>query len=695
VVLEDNVTAINGRNEIQFGFHFRYDQLPTSTTTQYTQGLDDFTTLATSLYDPNSGRTNPLPTSLTGSDAANMFLGVADYQAWFSRNVWYLRSREYAAYVQDNVKASPRLTFNLGLRYEIRPPVQEKRHMTVGYDPQQNALILGNSLGAMEQSGYLLTSVVNYMQAYGTKFIDYSQSDLPRSLAYTNWHNFGPRLGFSYRLQGGAHESVLRGGYGISYYPTPLSAWADDMGRTAPQQAPYTISVNNAAEAPDGIANYGLRSVPTVFAGANSQNATRTDDTSALYPGFATLTFVDPHQPDVTVHSWNLTLEKELIRNTLARVAYIGDHSSNLENQVRMNEAPSAYVWYATTGKALPTGVFSSVATRPFGNTVFGRIQEFSKLGWSNFNGMQLELDRRFNHGLAYQLFYVLSNDFAAGGLNYNSAIAGVNEFLPGAVPSNLNQRNRFLNYQRDTTIPKHRVRWNWLADLPAGRGKLLARNASGLVNQLIGGWQIAGQGYLGSTYFTIPTANYPSGNPIEIYGYKYPVQNCTSGTCLPGYLWWNGYISPPLINRVNAAGQCTGICGVPADYKPAQSPLVSYGATSAPNAPSGTNLSTYWDTNTAWLPLSNGTIARTTYNDNLNPYRNQYFPGIRQWGLDASLLKNIALGERFNLRFSVDFFNVLNHPNNPNSVGSNGVLSTNTSGSSPRQTQLGLRLTW
>ena len=695
VVLEDHVTKIKGRHELQFGLHFRYDQSPTSATSQYAQGLDDFSTLATSLYDPNSGRTNPLATSLTGSDAANMFLGVADYQAWFNRNTWYLRSREYAAYALDNFKLTPRLTLNLGLRYEIRTPISEKHNMTVGYDPQQNAMVLGNSLSAMEAGGYLLDPVVNYMTSLGTKFIGYQQSSLPRSLMYTNWHNFGPRLGFSYQLQGGDHPTVLRGGYGVSFYPTPLSAWADDMGRTAPEQAPYTISVNAAAEAPDGIPNYGLRSVPTTFAGLNSSNTINIKDTSALYPGFATLTFLDPHQPDVTVQSWNMTLEKEVTRDTVARVAYVGDHSSNLENQVRMNEAPSAYLWYTTTGKALPTGTFSGVATRPFGNTVFGRIQEFSKLGWSNFNGMQFELERRFNHGLAWQFFYVLSNDFAAGGLNYNSPIAGVNEFLPGAVPTDVDQRNRFLNYQRDTTIPKHRVRWNWLADLPIGRGKLLARNAHGVANKLLGGWQVAGQGYLASTFFTMPTANYPSGNPIQIYGYKYPIQNCTSGACLPGYLWWNGYISPPLINRVNAAGQCTGICGVPADYKPAQAPLVAYGATSAANAPAGTNMTSFWDTNTVWVPLTNGTVARTTYNDNLNPYRNQYFPSVLQWGMDASLLKNIALGERANLRFSIDCFNVLNHPNNPSAVSANGILATNTSGSSPRQTQLGLRLSW
>ena len=70
--------------------------------------------------------------------------------------------------------------------------------------------------------------------------------------------------------------------------------------------------------------------------------------------------------------------------------------------------------------------------------------------------------------------------------------------------------------------------------------------------------------------------------------------------------------------------------------------------------------------------------------------------PSVRQWGLDASLFKNIPFGERFNARFSADFFNVLNHPGNPSSVGGDGVLSTRNSGPGPaRELQLTLRVLW
>jgi hypothetical protein len=74
---------------------------------------------------------------------------------------------------------------------------------------------------------------------------------------------------------------------------------------------------------------------------------------------------------------------------------------------------------------------------------------------------------------------------------------------------------------------------------------------------------------------------------------------------------------------------------------------------------------------------------------------RQQYVPSIRRWGLDASIFKTVPITERFRLRINADFFNVLNHPGNPNSVGSTGMLSTRNSDNSPRTLQLTLRLTW
>jgi len=215
-------------------------------------------------------------------------------------------------------------------------------------------------------------------------------------------------------------------------------------------------------------------------------------------------------------------------------------------------------------------------------------------------------------------------------------------------------------------------------------------------VEKIVGGWQIAGLGYTRQGYWSLPTDNYPTGNPVELYGYKYPIKDCQSGTCYPGYLWWNGYIPSNRINSYGANGKPNGIMGVPSNYKPAVAPLIPLGQTALPaNAPSSTNISQFWDTNTVWIPLKDGSVQQTTFNDNLNPFRNQYKLAPWQWFQDASAMKFFNIKEHMLFRFSVDFFNVFNHPNDPTAVGANGVLSTRNSGSGARVMQLGGRLQW
>ena len=156
----------------------------------------------------------------------------------------------------------------------------------------------------------------------------------------------------------------------------------------------------------------------------------------------------------------------------------------------------------------------------------------------------------------------------------------------------------------------------------------------------------------------------------------------------------WSIRIPPNQINSVDANGKPNGVMGVPANYKPAGGYLVPWGSTALPaNAPANTNISSFWDTNNVWIPLSNGQVQRQAFNDNLHPWRNQYMEGPWQWFQDVSAFKFWNIGESVKLRFNLDLFNVFNHPNNPTAIADNGILSTRTSGSPARVTQLGLRL--
>ena len=220
------------------------------------------------------------------------------------------------------------------------------------------------------------------------------------------------------------------------------------------------------------------------------------------------------------------------------------------------------------------------------------------------------------------------------------------------------------------------------------------------MTNAIIGGWQVAGYWQLNSSYITLSTAYWPNNAKVQVYGKQYPIQNCQSGVCYPGYLYWNGYIQANLINRVNAAGRCTGICGIPSTYTPFAQPFfptpANGGSPGDPNAP-------YYETNTTFVPLANGSVQALAYSPGpnqgggpLNPLQNQYFLGPYHWNMTASLFKSVRLSERVQLRINADFLNnVFNMPGTPNPSGTTGLISMQSSYNSPRTLQLTARLTF
>ncbi|MEK7403659.1 MAG: carboxypeptidase regulatory-like domain-containing protein [Acidobacteriota bacterium] len=692
-IVENHATKIAGKHELQFGFYHRYDQLNLLPDQQQNQGNHSWSTGATALYDPSSSRTNPLATPFTNHNLANMYLGIMNYSNQFVRGYFYMRAKEYALYFQDNYKVSPRLTLNLGLRWEYWPPYREKNNIITSFDPQKRAVVLGQDLDSMYRLGATVPAIVNRLTSLGAKFITYKEAGVPQSLMDSTWKDFGPRLGFAYRAGDGARSFVMRGGYRISYFHIPARPWVARMRSNAPLTARFRTSLTDASLTPDGIGNYGMRSAPTVIAGKNSRDAVTLNTVSGLNRGSAGASYFARNQPDAQVQDWNLTLEKEVMPDTVVRLGYVGNHGGHLEQFFQYNNPTPDYIWFVTTGERLPTGEYSAVARRSYDKVVYGGIEEYRMTGWSNFNGLQFEMERRYRKGYGFQIFYVVGNTLGAGGQEWSgtSVLPELNQFLPGAVPAGIDERNRFLNYQRDTGIPKHRVRWNWIVDLPFGKGKWLGGNAGGVLDRFIGGWQVAGLGSLRSTYFSLPTGIYPTGNPIELYGYQYPIEDCRSGRCYPGYLWWNGYIPANQINSTDAQGRPNGVMGVPANYKPAGQPLIPWPAKPDRNDP----MYSYFGSNTVWITLKDGTVQRTTFSDGLHPWRQQYFPSTRQWGLDASLFKRIPITERVNFRINLDAFNVLNHPGNPSGAGGDGILSTRSSGSGARELQLTLRLSW
>jgi len=692
--VDQNFTKVRGRHELQFGVRIRYEALATLNDQQISQGQLDYNNVApTALFDPTSG-TAYGPTPFTGHTAANFFLGIGTYAARFNRSWYRPNVHERAAYFQDNFRVNSRLTLNLGLRWEYNSPVNERDHTIFGFDEKRKAVILPRSIDDLARMKNVLPAVVDAYTRLGVQYITPKDAGLPESLVHSNLWDFGPRAGFAYRLGGSHRSTVLRGGYSIFGYPESLRLFAGNTQNTLPGQGNVSNNPNAAEQSPDGLPNYLLRSVPTVVAGVNSSNQLDGSRITGITRGSGSMYFLDPRQPTARAHEWNLFLEREMFANTVVKIGYVGTHGSRMSQWYTFNDASPAYVWYTTTGRAFPTGEFANVARRPYDQQVYGTVQRYQKTGWSNFNGFQAEFEHRYSKGYAFQVFYVMSNALRVAGDGWRDDILRpASYYQPGTVPEDDAARNRLLFYRRDTGIPKHRVNWNFLVDLPFGKGKRMGGNANRLVNTLIGGWQLAGYGSLVSRYFQLPTGYWGGYNGVEVYGKKHPIQDCRSGVCYDGYLYWNGYIPANRINSTDPrTGLPNGVMGVPANYKPFQTWLIPIpkdgGSTSDPNSP-------FYESNTVFVRLRDGTNQRTTLDPGIHPLQNQYVLGPMLWSMAASAFKTVPITERVNLRVNADFLNnVLNMPGS-NLPGGDGIISNRTSANAPRVLQLTMRVTW
>jgi hypothetical protein len=703
-IVEDNATKIKGRHELQFGAHLRYDQLTYLPQQQQSGGFVSFPSISTALYDPtvpsrSQGVLN------TGSIGSAFYLGQATYTYPILKQNYYMRQHEDAFYLQDNFRVSSRLMLNLGVRWQLTPFPMDKHGTFTSFDVKNMAIVTPNGLNTFYQQGVATPAYIQLMTNYGAKFESAQQAGIPTKLVYNNWHDLSPHVGFAYHALEGKKSFVLRAGTSLNYYPLPIYLWNDSFRADAPFRESYTNStLTLASQSPDGQQNYGLISTPTIVAGQNSSNAISLSNPSAITPGGSSFSsyFFDPHQPTARVLDWNLTVEKELLRGTVLRVGYVGNHAWDEEIENSLNASIPTWVWYTTTHQPTPTGTYSTAALRPLNTQTsatlpYGEIQEFTRAGWSTANGVQIELERRLSKGIGFQVFYNMLNaeKMGANGYASDSTLLPVTSFAPGAVPTDMTQRANLLLKERDTTVPKQQIHWNWVVDLPFGRGKQFGNRMNRVLDAVVGGWQLTSMGTWYTNYFTVPTTNYPTGVPIKYYGHKYPVQDCTSGSCIPGYLLWNAYIPAQYINSVSAkTGAPNGIEGVPANYQPAEAPLWPYPANYLSlNSTVDPNYGLY-GTNTVYVPLSTGVQQPIAFGG-LHPYINQFVASTNIWSFDSSLGKNFHFNERIRLRLQFDTFNTVNVPGNSYTPGTYGIAYTNTNVNSARQVQLSGHLYW
>lgn len=717
----ENLTKTVGKHQFLFGGRYRRERLSYLPSRQ--NDTVAFNGNATGEEDPTTG-TAYGGYANTGHTEGSFFLGDAyDYGVTLEPPQGHGHNMEFDGYFQDNYHVSKNLTVNLGFRYSYLPGMWTKNGLATSFDFKNDAFVMTHPTSYYVSHGYTTQAIINNLQKDGVVFETSEQAGFPSTNA-ENQNEFAPRVGFAWQPFGEKWGTVLRGGYGKFVYPTALRYSWQVAFSGFPYVQGYNQNYDAANQSPDGLPNYTLRNPQTVFMGVNDQKVVDTTTTNAIVPGF-TISALDPNYPPDLANETNLTIEQPLKGNSALRVSWVWAHGYDLDQTYEPNNAMSAYVWEMSTGTAVPNGGASTIGTNqyaatalhPYNNVTYGNMNLYTKNGYSNSNELQVNYQRLFHHGFAYQIWYVYAKAMSGDGTVYTpedylsvrgtapnttmSLLSGGSAITPGlttppsrpaGVPSWKNWRglNDFQTYRVNTGLPRHEIEFNGVADLPFGRGKLIGGNVNRFWNLLIGGFQLAGDGSITSQAFQ-PAGNWGPTHPFKVYKHNVPIKDCRSGVCKKGYMWFNGYLAPTVLPA--PLGTCTKNCvyGLPASYEPDVTPIN--------NTPGTAN---YGNDK---VQISAPTLAKSPVTVDYSPGQGNAFTkaviqGPMNWDVDLSLTKVIPI-KTFSLSLKLDAFNAFNVQgyNNPSTTdgtelvqpGGVGASSHNT----PRQLQLTARLSF
>jgi hypothetical protein len=294
-----------------------------------------------------------------------------------------------------------------------------------------------------------------------------------------------------------------------------------------------------------------------------------------------------------------------------------------------------------------------------------------------------VEVERRYASGLAFQWFYTFTRSLTTtdsgastsgnGGINDTSGQSLVPENNQLLLTPNLSLDQRLrLVYYNSTNIPPHRIRFNGIYDLPFGRGKAFGKGASRPLDAVIGGWQIAAIGdWRSGTWMSVNAAEYLFGNPALSADERLTLT--LNGR--PQRLYFRGDFDPTRASNVDLQ-KLTAL--VPVDRA----------------ARVMRPLGTAFD-NRLPQTLADGTTRLTSITDTVSPNSRAFFLGPRAWSTDVSIFKTFSLNERTKMRFTADFFNFFNHPNDVNPNTTTGLKDLSQQTNDPRIIQFSARITW
>lgn len=418
---------------------------------------------------------------LQGQDFAAFLLGIPDGQ--LQRSASYATQDKFVGlFLHDDWKATPRLTINLGLRYEYESPETERFNRAVrGFDRTTPNPIQDKAIANYAKAPIAELPVSQFKVLGGLRFVG---GPNPRTLWDGQKANFLPRIGLAYQVN---DKTVVRGGYGIFYDTIGVNrSIALQNGFTA--ITPITASTNNGLTYIATTANPFPNGLFQPL-GAAGDLATSLGQPLTVYP-------VQRKQP--YAQRWALSLQRLLPGQFLIDASYVGNRGLRLPVDREINPidrrflsrsierdqptidflkkiSPNPFVGidtvYPKAIKLFDDNITRADLLRPYPE--FGSIIETQPIGYSWYHALQVRAEKRFSHGYTLNLAYTWAKAM--------DAVRFLN-------PSDLAPEYSISEFDRP-----HRLVISALFELPFGRGRAIASGVPKIVDAVIGGWQLNG----------------------------------------------------------------------------------------------------------------------------------------------------------------------------------------------------------
>lgn len=490
IALVNNWLWTKGRNTFNMGWEFRRSYQDDNEE-QTAGGHFSFSQRTTSVHngsDPNFGS--------YGSSFASFLLGLPDSANRSNSQELRLRNFAISPYIQDDIKLTPKLTINLGLRWDIMGPFTEVNNLIVFFDPNIKNPAADNIPGAMTKFG-------NCAGCAG-----FNRADI-------HWGHFGPRLGFAYQLN---NKTVLQGGLSVAFldggaYEYGTNKVAVNYGNLL--VGSYSVNSTNTFSSAYGSWDTNVLPNPaaTPFSPTLGRGGSQVDAFSKK-DGFA------PYS-----QQWNINVQRELPYQMFLTAAWVGNREIHLPSQLNtINQLnPGNFALQGDLGLSFADGSAQAKGYKlPYANfvndfggsaTVAQSLVPYPQYGYifNNFEGsgtayyqsMQLQLEKRFTQGLSFLAGYTLSREF-------NNTTSGFTSF----IANSLNKYNQKLEWAPTTGAPPQTFKLSGTYELPIGPGKSHLNN-HGVTGQVLGGWQVS--------WITHYYAGTPDGNLSENLSFPYP----------------------------------------------------------------------------------------------------------------------------------------------------------------------------